>query len=86
VDARTDLYALGAVLFECLTGKSPHDGLGLMQLFTRAQQDAPAPDPRQQRADTPPELAAVIRRALAPRPTGRYASAQEMLDALEGTG
>lgn len=85
VDMRADLYALGAVLFECLTGQSPHEGLGLMQLFARAQQDAPAPDPRTIRPDAPAGLSEVIRRALAPRPASRFASAQAMLDALEAT-
>ncbi len=86
VDVRADLYALGAVLYECLTGRSPHEGLGLMQLFARAQQDTPAPDPRALRPDTPPGLAAVIRQALAPRPGARFATAQAMLEALEATG
>jgi serine/threonine-protein kinase len=86
VDARADLYALGAVLYECLTGKSPHEGLGLMQLFARAQQATPAPDPRAQRPETPTGLAEVIRTALSPQPAGRFANAQAMLEALEATG
>lgn len=85
VDARADLYALGAVLYECLTGKSPHEGLGLMQLFARAQQGTPAPDVRAERPDTPAGLAEVVRQALSPRAAGRYANAQAMLDALEAT-
>ncbi|MBC7894793.1 MAG: protein kinase [Cytophagaceae bacterium] len=91
VDARADVYAAGAVLYECLTGKGPHDDLTLQQIFARSVNDAPALDPTALRPDLPAAMAAVVRGALAPRPDRRFASASEMLAALEavsvrGTG
>ena len=83
VDARTDLYAAGAVLYECLTGAGPHDSLTLAQLFSRTANNSPAPDPSALRPDTPPALAKVVRTALSPRPDNRWTSAQDMLQALE---
>jgi len=86
VDARADLYALGAVLYECLTGKSPHEGLGLLALFARAQQGTPAPDVRTERPEIPEGLAAVIRKALSPQASERYPNAEGMLEAIEAAG
>ncbi|MCC6318103.1 MAG: protein kinase [Gemmatimonadaceae bacterium] len=86
VDARADIYAAGAVLFECLTGKGPHDDLTLQQVFARSVTDASAPDPTTLRPELPPALAAVVRSALAPRPDRRFGSAREMLAALEAVG
>jgi serine/threonine-protein kinase len=83
VDARADVYAAGAVLYECLTGKGPHDDLTLHQVFARSVNDAPALDPTALRPDLPAAMAAVVRGALAPRPERRFASAREMLVALE---
>jgi hypothetical protein len=76
-------YAAGAVLYECLTGKGPHDDLTLHQVFARSVNDAPALDPAALRPDLPAAMAAVVRGALAPRPDRRFASASEMLAALE---
>lgn len=83
IDLRADIYAAGAVLYECLTGRSPHEGLSLAQLFLRAQQDAPAPDPRELVPEVPAALAEVVRRALAPRREKRWSTAREMLIALD---
>ncbi len=83
IDVRADIYAAGAVLYECLTGKSPHDGLTLPQLFLRAQQDKPAPDPREIVPEIPATLAEVVRRALSLNRDKRFATAREMLAALE---
>jgi serine/threonine protein kinase len=86
VDGRTDLYSAGAVLYECLTGRGPHEGLTLQQLFARGASDAPAPDPQQLRPEVPPGIASVVRRAMASRPERRWASARDMLVALEAAG
>jgi serine/threonine-protein kinase len=84
VDARADVYAAGAVLYECVTGVSPHDGLTLPQLFLRAHQDAPPLDPRARAPETPEALAMVIVRALMPRREKRWGSAAAMIEALQG--
>lgn len=84
VDARADVYAAGAVLYECVTGASPHEGLTLPQLFLRAHQEAPPVDPRARAPDTPEALAQVIVRALMPKREKRWSSATAMIAALQG--
>lgn len=83
VDARADLYAAGAVLYECLTGVSPHTGIPLNELLLRSMRGAPAPDPREKRLDLPAPLAAVVMRALACRPDDRWPNARAMLRELD---
>jgi serine/threonine-protein kinase len=83
VDGRADLYATGAVLFECVTGRPVFEAPSLVALLARHLEDAP-PDPRQLNPDVPEPMAAVILRALARRPPDRWPSAAEFLRALEG--
>jgi serine/threonine-protein kinase len=83
VDARADLYAAGAVLYECLTGASPHSGIPLHELLARSVRNEPPPDPRRQREDVSAPLAMLVMRALAPRPDDRWPSARDMLRALD---
>jgi HAMP domain-containing protein len=82
VDGRADLYATGAVLFECLTGRPVFEAPSLVALLARHLEDT-APDPRQLNAEIPESLARVILRALARRPEDRWATADEFLHALE---
>jgi diguanylate cyclase (GGDEF)-like protein len=84
VDARSDLYSLGAVLFECLTGNPPYvaDDVGeLLRLHTVA----PVPDLQALRPDVDPAFAAVVTRLLAKDPDDRYPSATALLAALGRT-
>jgi serine/threonine-protein kinase len=83
VDGRADLYATGAVLFECVTGRPVFEAPSLVALLARHLEDAP-PNPRSLNAEIPDSMAAVILRALARRPADRYSSAAELLRALEG--
>jgi serine/threonine-protein kinase len=81
VDGRADLYALGLVLYECLTGRVPFDGdtgaaVALARLHT-----APV-DPRRIRSDIPPRLAAALMRALERDPDERFSSAADFRAAL----
>jgi hypothetical protein len=81
IDGRTDLYALGALLYECVTGRRPFAGGNLFEVL-RAQVEALPPAPTTLRPDLPPAFAAVIMRALAKRPEDRFASAADMATAL----
>lgn len=78
VDGRADLYALGAVLFECATGEPPFVAQDVSELL-RLHAVAPAPDPRELRAELSPALAAIIGRLLAKDPDDRYQSATGLL-------
>ena len=83
VDGRADLYATGAVLFECVTGRPVFEAPSLVALLARHLDDV-APSPRVLNPDIPESLATVILRALARRPDDRWSSATEFLRALEG--
>jgi serine/threonine-protein kinase len=76
VDARSDVYSLGAVLFEVLTGRPPFDGSDPLALVTR-QIAEPAPRPSSVRADLPPWVDVAIGRALEKNPDARWLSMAE---------
>ncbi len=82
VDARTDLYAVGAILFECLAGRPPHVGEAYEQiLLDICTEDAP--DVRRWRPEVSGDLAAFVARALAREPDERFQTAAEMRGALD---
>ncbi|MFF4810995.1 serine/threonine-protein kinase [Micromonospora chersina] len=76
VDHRTDLYGLGATLFDLLTGRAPFDDATTMTTVRRQLADPP-PRPAELRADIPPELDDLIQSLLATDPEDRPASAAE---------
>lgn len=81
VDSRADIYALGVVAYEILTGRSPFKGdTPVAQLMNRLS-ESPTP-PRQVRPDLPPAVERTLLRALARRPEGRFQSAGEFAAAL----
>ena len=82
VDARTDVYALGCVLFELLAGEPPYTGPTPQVVIARALIERPRPIHPLRTAVTP-ALDAVIAKAMAAKPAARYASALEMAVALE---
>jgi hypothetical protein len=77
VDERADLYAVGGILYFMLAGYPPFDASSLPRLFMRISEET-CPSLCSTRADVPPELDAIVRRALAKRPDERYASALEL--------
>ena len=82
LDGRTDIYALGAVLYEMLVGTAPFTGT-LPADVAAARLVADPPPPRSINPRVPPALAAIATRALSREPASRYASAADMRKALE---
>jgi serine/threonine-protein kinase len=82
VDHRADLYAMGVILFECMTLQRPFAGDSLFDLL-RKHIEAPPPSPRMLRPDLPVALEQIIYTALAKQPEQRFASAQAMSMALQ---
>ncbi len=85
LDQRSDLYAAGVVLFECVAGRVPFEAETTWALVAKHLEEAP-PDPRTFNADVSPGLAAVILKAMAKEPGNRYGTASEMHDALARIG
>jgi serine/threonine-protein kinase len=81
VDARGDVYSLGAVAFFGLTGRPPFEGTSVGQLIA-AHLTRPAPDVRELRPEVPADLAAVVAKCLAKEPKERYQTAAELDAAL----
>jgi serine/threonine protein kinase len=82
VDQRSDLYSLGIVLYELLTGKTPFEGDTPVEIAMKHLSTAPQP-PSKLRPDIPRDLDMVVLRALAKDPDDRYQSADEMEADLE---
>ncbi|HEX6107639.1 MAG TPA: protein kinase, partial [Gemmatimonadales bacterium] len=81
VDARTDVYALGCVLYEMLAGEPPFTGPTPQAIMVRSLSEAPRPL-RQVRDSVPPGIEAVVTTALAKTPADRYSSAVQFAQAL----
>ncbi|HEX9443481.1 MAG TPA: serine/threonine-protein kinase [Candidatus Binatia bacterium] len=80
-DARSDVYSLGAMLYEMLTGKAPFPGDNVYAAM-RAKLDDDAIAPRRLRHEISPQLEEIVLRALERNPRDRFASALEMRAAL----
>jgi len=81
VDARSDLYALATVLYECLAGRPPFTGPNARSIMTRRLVEAAAPL-RSHRPDVPAPIDAAVARALARHPNDRHESVTEFVAAL----
>lgn len=82
IDALTDIYSLGVLLFELITGTRPYYETDIATLFRKVSQGM-RPRVSDLRTDVPRQLEAIVDRAMATKPHHRYPSARAMLDDLE---
>ena len=82
VDARTDLFSLGVILFELLTQTRPFQGENHVAVLFSTYRD-PAPPPSSRNPAVSPRVDALVLRCLEKKPAARFQSAAELIDALE---
>ena len=83
IDARSDIYALGAMLYEMLTGEPPHTGATVQVIMAKVLTDTPR-SVRLARPGVPPHVEAAIACALEKVPADRFSTAERFAEALEG--
>lgn len=81
-NARSDVYSLGIVMYEMLTGKQPYTGETIAEIAFKHIEANPVP-PHEIVSDFPPELETIIMKAMNPNVSDRYGSAEELLSDLD---
>jgi eukaryotic-like serine/threonine-protein kinase len=81
VDGRSDLYSLGAMLFQLLTGRLPHQSETMSKLMFQIANES-APDVRSLRPELPELVAQIVTRTMEKRPEDRFPDGQELAAAL----
>jgi eukaryotic-like serine/threonine-protein kinase len=85
IDARSDIFAVGSLLYECVAGRPAFDGTGPIDICAKVIRDEPVPASRYN-VQVPAELDRIIVKALAKKPEQRYQSAEELLQDLRAIG
>lgn len=85
ITGRSDVYSIGSVLYEMLSGDPPHTGSSAQQIIMKIITE-PAQSVTQFRKSVPPNVAAAVAKALEKLPADRFATAKEFADALANAG